>query len=333
MSLKLLLMAIMSRIQAAVEWLELDYMEYASDAAAQTAHVTSEASSEQVDQQNALHEGAGAFVGDYLGHEYRGAQSFQLSDNLLVTAVEVGNTLNYNTPTGNWTLRIETDSSGVPSGSLADANASIVVAPPSPNNTVKGTFATPFNLTGSTTYWLVIQCDNQNSAGWQPFMKETNVYANGTRAVSDNGVWGVITGHDLYFKIYATKPVLQCYSENTIISQGTYALKGFAVATDSLNDTLTRTIDPPIDLSGKTQIKFDIRASRTGSNIKVGFHDSGGNWIESTPNILSADEFQEVTVDISAVADADKDVTDQIKTTIVNADAENIFYIDNIRYS
>ena len=35
---------------------------------------------------------------------------------------------------------------------------------------------------------------------------------------------------------------LQSYSESTIKTQGSYALKAIAAQTDSLNDTLTRTI-------------------------------------------------------------------------------------------
>ena len=85
-----------------------------------------------------------------------------------------------------------------------------------------------------------------------------------------------------------------------------------------------------IDLTGKTQIKFDIRASRTGSNIKVGIHDSGGTTTEITPNITQADTYQTITWDISAVADADKNAIDKIIITIVNADAANTFYIDNM---
>ena len=127
--------------------------------------------------------------------------------------------------------------------------------------------------------------------------------------------------------------ILQDFSESTIKTQGSYSLKAVAAATDSLNKTLTKTFSPALDLSGKTQIKFDIRASRTGSNIKLGFHDSGGTTTEVTPNITSADTFQTVTVDISAVADADKDAIDSLIITIVNADSANTIYIDNVRYS
>jgi hypothetical protein len=122
---------------------------------------------------------------------------------------------------------------------------------------------------------------------------------------------------------------LQSYPESTIKTQGSYSLKAVAAATDSLNKTLTRTISSPLNLSGVNTLSFDIRSSRTGSNIKIGLHDSGGTTTEITPNILSADTFQTVSVDLSAVSDANKDAIDSIIITPINADAENIFYIDN----
>jgi len=118
-------------------------------------------------------------------------------------------------------------------------------------------------------------------------------------------------------------------SEDSIKTQGSYALKSTAPVTTSLNKTLTRTVSPTIDLSNKGPVKFDMRASRTGSNIKIGIHDSGGTTTEITPNITSADNYQTVTWDISGVSNANKDVIDQIIITIVNADAANVFYIDN----
>lgn len=122
---------------------------------------------------------------------------------------------------------------------------------------------------------------------------------------------------------------LQDYSEATIKQEGSYSLKGVAT-TAGLNKTLTRTVSPVINLTDKTIIKFDIRASRTGSNIKIGIHDSGGTTTEITPNILAADTWQTVVWDISAVANANKDAIDSIIITIVNADAENNFYLDNM---
>ncbi len=119
-------------------------------------------------------------------------------------------------------------------------------------------------------------------------------------------------------------------SEVTIKTQGTYAIKSTAPITTSLNKTLTRTVSPTINLSYKTEITFDMRATRTGSNIKIGIHDSGGTTTEITPNITSANVYQTVTWDISGVSNANKDVIDQIIVTIVNADAANTFYLDNM---
>ncbi|MFA5780525.1 MAG: glycine-rich domain-containing protein [Elusimicrobiota bacterium] len=125
-------------------------------------------------------------------------------------------------------------------------------------------------------------------------------------------------------------PSLFDSSESSIKTQGSYALKSTTTITTSLNKTLTRTVSPTINLSDRTTIKFDIRSSRTGSNIKLGIHDSGGTTTEITPNITSADTYQTVTWDISAVSNANKDAIDRIIVTIVNADAANTFYIDNL---
>lgn len=130
---------------------------------------------------------------------------------------------------------------------------------------------------------------------------------------------------------YASGPPIsfQAFSEAALKTQGNYALKCVAAQTTSLNKTLTRTIASPIDLTGVSTIGFDIRASRTGSNIKLGIHDSGGVWTELTPNITVAGSFQNVIWDISGVADANKNAIDQVRITVANADAANTFYLDN----
>ncbi|MDP4001275.1 MAG: hypothetical protein Q8P83_03470, partial [bacterium] len=147
----------------------------------------------------------------------------------------------------------------------------------------------------------------------------------GSLGVGGNGGSGIVI-----VRYTTPTPYLQSYSESTLRKQGSYALKGIALITDSLNKTLTRTISPTLDLTNKTTIKLNMRASRTGSNIKIGIHDAGGTTTEITPSIASADTYQEVTWDISAVSNANKDAIDSIIITIVNADAENTFYIDNI---
>lgn len=118
-------------------------------------------------------------------------------------------------------------------------------------------------------------------------------------------------------------------SEASVVNTGVFSLKVVATATDSLNKTLIRTCSPTLNLSGKTRLRFYIRSTRTGSNIKIGFHDTGGTTTEITPNITSANTWQKVETDISGVSDANKDAIDKIIVTVVNADAENTFYLDS----
>jgi len=309
----------------------LDMMEYATDAAAQTAYVSNGFSDESVLQQQTDGSDSSAF-GDIAGTEYRRAQSFQIQSAAYITAVEVkaGGT-KVGSPTGNWTLRIETDNGGVPSGNLANANASIAVTPPVANAIVKGTFATPVELSIDTTYWIVIQCDNQSPDNyWYLLVNSFGGYSYGQMATLSGGSWGINSGFDIYFKLYSKTQYLQCYSEPTIKNQGDYSLRCNASITTSLNKTLTRTISPTIDLTGKLIVSFDIYSSRTGSNLKIAMHDSGGITLEKTISVTSANVWETIVWDISAINDSNKNAIDAIVITITNADAANVFYIDNM---
>ncbi|RLB84907.1 MAG: hypothetical protein DRH15_04180, partial [Deltaproteobacteria bacterium] len=124
--------------------------------------------------------------------------------------------------------------------------------------------------------------------------------------------------------------VLQSYSESTIKTQGSYSLKAIATQTDSLNKTLTKTVSPTIDLSNTYTIKFDIRASRIGTNIQAQIKDTEGTVTTHDINILTADTWQTEEWDISGVANVDKDAIDEIVFKIINADVDNTFYIDNM---
>jgi len=174
-------------------------------------------------------------------------------------------------------------------------------------------------------------------AGGDSSQTPTQVTTNGTDATPNTGGGGGGAAYQADFGgaggsgiviVRYPSPVLS-YSEASIKTQGSYAIKSTAPVTTSLNKTLIRTVSPTINLSDKGPIKFDMRATRTGSNIKIGIHDSGGTTTEITPNITSANTYQTVTWDISGVSNANKDAIDQIIITIVNADASNTFYIDN----
>jgi hypothetical protein len=306
-------------------------MEYSSDANAQAAYVTN---ANDIINQSQVTRDNDTVLGDASGNEHRRSQGFKLSGaNTFVTAVTIrqGPTVN-GSPTGNWTIRIETDNGGVPSGTLANANASVVVSPPGINTNIKCVFSTVFSLTAGTLYHIVILCDNQsNDTSWALDFKNSNVYSDGNASVSTNGgsSWTEQTW-DLYFIVHVQS--LQSYSESTIKTQGSYALKAVAAQTDSLNKTLTHTFASPLDLSGVNTAKIDMRASRTGANVKLGLHDTGGTTTELTPTIATGDTYQTVTWDLSAVADADKNAIDKFIITPTNADSANTVYFDNFVY-
>jgi hypothetical protein len=303
----------------------LDMMEYATDAAAQAAYPSSGA--EFVDQ--SCDTGATTYnFGDLSDVEYRRAQSFQTSGPLYITALETKEIAAVNTPVGNWDFRIETDSGGSPSGSLVSAGATVTVVPPGAGLSVKGTFASPILLAAGTTYWFVLSCANQTTnKRWNLCCDNTAPYPYASKRSLD-GVWEATTT-SMTFRVYARTP-LECFSESAIKVEGAYSLKGYAKITAALNQTLTRTVTPTVNLSGLDCLWLYIYASRTGANIKIGFHDSGGTTTEITPTVNVANTWQMVALDLSAVADANKDAIDSIIVTITNADAANTFYLDCI---
>lgn len=64
---------------------------------------------------------------------------------------------------------------------------------------------------------------------------------------------------------------LSAFSESTIKTQGDYSLKGVA-STSALDATLTKYFTIANDLTNVKDLKFNIRSSRTGSNIKLGLY-------------------------------------------------------------
>lgn len=188
-----------------------------------------------------------------------------------------------------------------------------------------------FSVQGSnndSTWDTLYTGQTANISGWQEFSFNNLTAYRYYRVYITSSWYG--TAQCCVPEIEMNEISPQVYSEPTIKVQGSYSLKGLAQQTISLNKTLIRSVSPTINLTDKTVIWFYMYASRTGSNIKIGIHDSGGTTTEITPNILAANTWQLVVLDLSQVANANKDAIDQIIITILNADANNTFYIDNM---
>jgi len=153
-------------------------------------------------------------------------------------------------------------------------------------------------------------------------LDDVRYYSSALSAADIAKIYNAGTGTELDFGI-------QSYSESTIKTQGSYSLKAVAAITDSLNKTLTKTFAVNSNLIGVKNLRFDAYALRTGSNFKIGLHDTGGTTTEITPNIATSNTWQPVNWDWSAVSDANKDNIDTCTITITNADSANTIYLDS----
>lgn len=145
------------------------------------------------------------YVGDAGGTEYAQAQSFQLAANQIVKGVELQLYKGAGTP-GAITVRIETNNAGVPSGTLAHANATTTIAAftSATPTWYEAIFTTTFTLSASTLYWIVVKtaaAANDNRYDWT--VKSTSGYASGNKAQSTDGgsTWAAQAGRDGYFRL------------------------------------------------------------------------------------------------------------------------------------
>lgn len=93
------------------------------------------------------------------------AQSFKIDSTQTVDKVKLW-MKKVGSPTGTMTLRIETSTGVQPTGTLADANATVTVSESSLTTDygyILFDFGTNFELTGNTSYWLVLSTDRSQS--------------------------------------------------------------------------------------------------------------------------------------------------------------------------
>lgn len=129
------------------------------------------------------------------------AQGFQLSADADVYSVQafVGKS---NSPTDDLILEIQSDSAGVPSGtvlaSVTKSGADITVS-----KLHEFVFASPVSLSSGTAYWVVLRRSgsldsiNRWTVGWQ----SSGGYTGGNRATFASSTWTVVANTDWQFRI------------------------------------------------------------------------------------------------------------------------------------
>jgi len=165
-------------------------------------------------------------LGDVSNTEYRWAQSFTLASEKVIEGVSLLFGTKSGSPTGQVTYRIETDSGGVPSGTLAHASA-IKAFTPTISAWNYESFASSFILPAGT-YWLVALCDNQaTGVYWYIRDADADEYAGGMFARSTDGgsSWTAYPAYDLTFRIYEEiAPSIVGWKNLLGVGQGTILL-------------------------------------------------------------------------------------------------------------
>lgn len=152
---------------------------------------------------------ANGIVGDEAGTEKAKSQGFTIagSGTVSISSARVYIKKNAGTP-GDITVRIETNSTDKPSGTLANANATATITAftTSSYGWVTVTFAAPFTLTLGTLYHLVLKTSaaaNDQNYAWAGDASSPAYTGGASSASTDGGtVWSAASGTDYYFTIY-----------------------------------------------------------------------------------------------------------------------------------
>ena len=350
-----------------------DLMEYANDAAAQAAYVSSDVAAIQPASWDLLDEDC-SDISDWVNDDNINAVSevspagqFRLDGNTAAAANRAQIYRDFGSTPKNYTVELKLYHDSLGARADDDAfyfevdrsdeqfrvyfNANKVEIRDGANYVEVGTDLVKEGVSAEWQTWrfLVTLTDTPGEGTCDVYLKDsthnwekvgTAIPCSVTNTVTDGTVYLIqyaITTNDMlthvdYLKIYdgLQPPNLQSFSEDTIKQQGTYSLKGVAVITDSLNDTLTKTLADYLDYSIMDKIVFQVRSSRTGENLQLQIHDTGGTTSSHTINIATADTWQTETWDISGITGTDRDTIDKIIIKVINADAANTFYFDNL---
>lgn len=160
-------------------------------------------------------------VGDTGGTETAQSQGFQLTAAVTLSGAQMYLKKAAGTP-GNITVRIETDSSNHPSGSLAHANATgtITAFTTSSYGWVEVTFAGTFSLSASTTYHLVLKtaaASNDNNYNWAADASSPS-FSSGANSHSEDGgtTWTADSSTDMYFRILSQATQINCLAVSSV---------------------------------------------------------------------------------------------------------------------
>lgn len=131
---------------------------------------------------------------------------------------------------------------------------------------------------------------------------------------------------------------IQSYTEASIKKQGTRSLKILATILGDGAQYVERTIGSPIDLSDKNVIKLYIYcySGYENDDFTLSIYDTTTGATPIVTKVLSIEEregatWKQILIDISDIANADKDTVDKIRITFTVAGGSGHIYIDDLK--
>jgi hypothetical protein len=234
------------------------------------------------------HTGAGMASGQAVyggsGTNEQAAQSFSSGAGGLVSLVALSVSVT-GSPTDNFIVEIQTDSSGVPSGTVVGTSVSVLASSlPAGMGGGWAYFDVAASLSASTTYWIVCRRsgsrDTTNYAVWQ--QNSSNVYAGGVPATKSSGTWSTATND---FGFIATLPATATIDGATgsITDSDAWGVVGFAlVGTTTTSTSVARlSLAPAGTPTTRTNHSIFVRARVTSAAgtavLRVALYEGASN--------------------------------------------------------
>jgi hypothetical protein len=237
-------------------------------------------------------------LGSYAtGHNIDIGLAITPSANEVVTAFEFKRSSVVGSPTGTWEFRIETDSSGHPSGTLVNANATVTVTPPGLNSSVKGSFPAPINISAGVKYWFVVYVAETGTNYWNIPTASTGGPASSLGQRDNYTTWSIYSNYNYWYKVYGYLPVkflklnVGGYNIAAIDSTGlslatgkTYQINGVNLAVSDISSLLTETATG-IGIRNASP-NCDLQIHNTGAAVRLQLTCSPGSGGSNGINII-----------------------------------------------
>ena len=130
----------------------------------------------------------------------------------------------------------------------------------------------------------------------------------------------------------ANVPPVECYFDDSVYNQGTYALRVVVKTAADEYNFLRHSYSSELDISALDSIMIDLRSTFVGTTkVYFKFHSKlSGDWVSNTETISVENAWETKTFDISSIAQNLREDVDRVEITFEDKDSDYMVYIDNM---